>query len=44
MLGANVKGAEDRAVAGEKMVSVVVAAKTIESGTASEDLTSLTTR
>jgi pilus assembly protein CpaB len=44
VLVAYVRGAEDRAVAGEKMVSVVVAAKTIDAGTAAEDLEALTSR
>ena len=34
VLVAYVRGAEDRAVAGEKMVDVVVASKTIDAGTA----------
>ena len=43
VLVAYVRGAEDRAVAGEKMVGVVVASKTIDAGTAAEDLGSVTT-
>jgi pilus assembly protein CpaB len=44
VLVAYVRGAEDRAVAGEKMVGVVVASKTIDAGTAAEDLEALTSR
>ena len=44
VLVAYVRGAEDRAVAGEKMVDVVVASKTIDSGTAVEDLQASTSR
>lgn len=38
VLVAYVRGAEDRAVAGEKMTSVVIATKSVDAGTASEDL------
>jgi pilus assembly protein CpaB len=42
VLVAYVRDAEDRAVAGEKLVGVVVATKNIDAGTAAEDLGSVT--
>jgi pilus assembly protein CpaB len=42
VLVAYVRDAEDRAVAGERMVDVVVATKNIDAGTAAEDLGSVT--
>jgi pilus assembly protein CpaB len=42
VLVAYVRGAEDRAVAGERMVDVIVASKSVASGTAAEDLGSVT--
>jgi pilus assembly protein CpaB len=42
VLVAYVRGAEDRAVAGERMVNVIVASSSIDSGTAAEDLGSVT--
>src|SRR5262245_5453967 len=38
VLVAYVRDAEDRAVAGEKMINVVIASKSIDAGTAAEDL------
>ncbi len=42
VLVAYVRGAEDRAVAGERMVNVIVASSSVDSGTAAEDLGSVT--
>jgi pilus assembly protein CpaB len=42
VLVAYVRGAEDRAVAGERMVNVIVASSSIDAGTAAEDLGSVT--